>query len=107
MVIMHLYGHVFLIRICKLALICINSESRHVILTAIWANANSGPTPPAPSERTSLKKKKKKQFCDSWSPIFSGSPICILDHNFLTKSKGGPRGGRATRKNLKINVNTL
>ncbi len=32
MVIMPLYGHSFLIRICKLALICINSESRHVIL---------------------------------------------------------------------------
>ncbi len=28
-----IYGHVSLIRICKLALICINSESRHVILT--------------------------------------------------------------------------
>ncbi len=30
---MPLYGHVLLIRICKLALICINSESRHVIVT--------------------------------------------------------------------------
>ncbi len=33
MVIMPLYGHVNLISICKLDLICINSESRHVIVT--------------------------------------------------------------------------
>ncbi len=30
---MPLYGHVFLISICKLDVICINSESRHVIVT--------------------------------------------------------------------------
>ncbi len=33
MVIMPLYGHVYLISICKLSIICINSESRHVIVT--------------------------------------------------------------------------
>ncbi len=31
--IMPLYGHVYLISICKLDVICINSESRHVIVT--------------------------------------------------------------------------
>ncbi len=32
---MPLYGHVYLINICKLSIICINSESRHVIVTLI------------------------------------------------------------------------
>ena len=32
---MPLYGHVYLISICKLDVICINSESRHVIIT-VW-----------------------------------------------------------------------
>ncbi len=35
MVIMPLYGHVYLISICKLNVICINSESRHVIVIII------------------------------------------------------------------------
>ncbi len=33
MVIMPLYGHNYLISICKLDVICINSESRHVTVT--------------------------------------------------------------------------
>ncbi len=36
MVIMPLYGHVYLISICKLSIICINSESRHVIVTILY-----------------------------------------------------------------------
>ena len=31
--IMPLYGHVYLISICKLDVICINFDSRHVIVT--------------------------------------------------------------------------
>ena len=38
MVIMPLYGHVYLISICKLSIICINSESRHVIVTSHIGN---------------------------------------------------------------------
>ncbi len=38
MVIMPLYGHNNLISICKLDVICINSESRHVIVTGMMVD---------------------------------------------------------------------
>ena len=66
MVIMPLYGHVYLISICKLDVICINSEFRHVrdwitipcnVFTTLIFKDSSDPQPPLLNEKTRFHEK--------------------------------------------------
>ncbi len=88
-VIMPLYGYVFLIWICKLDVICINSESRHVIVTSFgvlwrredskWVWTESGQIPTCCLHKSSidLSNSNKQGLTLFWVPPKQANTILI------------------------------